>query len=93
VQVGFFVVYVVVAIGVFYLLVLRPSRRRLRAQQALIAAVKTDDRVVTREGMCGTVREVRDTSVVVEIAQRTTVRLQRQAIVQVVSPEEPRTRH
>jgi len=90
VQIGFFLVYVVVAVGVFSLLVLRPARKRHRAQQELVSAVKAGDRVVTTDGMCGTVREARDGSVVVEIAERTKVRLQRKAIAQVLSPEMPK---
>lgn len=48
-----------VAIGVAaYLLLFRPERERQRRQQALLAGLKKNDRVVTAGGICGTVAAV-----------------------------------
>ena len=59
----------------FYFLALRPRRRRRHAQQEVLATVKKGDEIVTIEGLFGTVRRVGDTAVVLEIADRKTVRV------------------
>ena len=78
------VVYIVVVVGVFYLLMVRPRRRRRRAQQDLLFAIEKGDEVVTVDGMVGTVRQIPDRFVVVEVADHTQVRLLRSAVSQVL---------
>jgi len=78
-------VYIAVVVVVFYLLMVRPQRRRRRAQQELLTMVKKGDEIVTVDGMIGTVRQVRDRFVIVEVADRKQVRLLRSAISQVRS--------
>ena len=77
--------YVVIVLGVFYFFMLRPQRRKRRAQQAMIAAVQKGDEIVTVDGLCGTVRQVQDSFVIVEIADRKQVRLVKSALSQVVA--------
>lgn len=92
-NVGILVIYVVLVIGVFYFLMVRPQRRRRAAQQELLGAVKKGDEIVTADGLFGTVRQVRDTFVVLEIADRKKVRLLKSAISQVLGPQKrPTTR-
>ncbi len=86
-------IYVVLVIGVFYLVALRPQRRRRRAQQELLGTVKKGDEIVTTDGLFGTVRQVGDTVVVLEIADRKKVRLLKSAVSQVLGRQEsPKTR-
>jgi preprotein translocase subunit YajC len=82
------VIYAVLVIGVFYFLALRPQRRRRRAQQELLGTVKKGDEIVTTDGLCGTVRQVGDTVVVLEIADRKKVRLLKSAVSQVLGTQE-----
>ena len=42
-------------IGAFYLLVMRPQQRRVRAHRALIDTLGVGDNVVTAGGMLGTI--------------------------------------
>ena len=85
--------YVVVVVAAFYLLAIRPQRRRRQAQQELISTVKKGDDIVTRDGLCGTVRRVGDDFVVVEIAERKTARFLKTSVTSVVpkaGPAKPR---
>jgi preprotein translocase subunit YajC len=84
-NIGILGVYIVGVVVVFYFLMLRPQRRRRQAQQALLAAVKKGDEIVTSDGLFGTVRQVRDTFVVLEIADRKQVRLLKSAVSQVLA--------
>ncbi len=81
---AFLLVYIVAAAGVFYLLLVRPRRRRRQAQQALLSAIQKGDEVVTIDGMVGTVRQIRERFVVVEVADHKRVRLLRSAVSQVL---------
>ena len=87
VNAGILVIYVVLVIGVFYFFLMRPQRRRRQAQQELLEAVKKGDQIVTSDGLFGTVRQVRDTFIVLEIADRKQVRLLKSAVSQVLSKE------
>jgi preprotein translocase subunit YajC len=92
VNVGILFIYVVLVIGVFYFLMVRPQRRRRRAQQELLGAVKKGDEIVTADGLFGTVRQVRDTFVVLEIADRKKVRLLKSAVSQVLVAQKSPTK-
>ncbi len=81
--------YVVVVVAAFYLLAIRPQRRRRQAQQELISTVKKGDDIVTRDGLCGTVRRVGDDFVVVEIAERKTARFLKTSVTAVVPKGRP----
>lgn len=48
--------------GVFYFLIIVPQRRRQKALQDMIAAIKAGDRIVTTGGIIATVMSVRDDS-------------------------------
>ena len=89
-NIGILVVYIVgVSRWSSTSLLLRPQRRRRQAQQALLAAVKKGDEIVTSDGLFGTVRQVRDTFVVLEIADRKQVRLLKSAVSQVLAKAPP----
>lgn len=82
-------VYVVIVIAVFYLFAVRPQRRRRQAQRELLSTVEKGDEIVTNDGMCGTVRQVRDNFVVIEIAERKQVRFLKASISAVVAKGRP----
>jgi preprotein translocase subunit YajC len=93
VTIAILLIYAVLVIGVLYFLALRPQRRRRRAQQELLGTVKKGDEIVTTDGLFGTVRQVGDTVVVLEIADRKKVRLLKSAVSQVLGRQEsPKTR-
>ena len=70
----------------FYFLVLRPQQQRQRKFQAMIAAVKKGDQVVTAGGMVGKVTRVEELHVEVEIAANTRVRVVKSTLAEVTNP-------
>jgi preprotein translocase subunit YajC len=54
---------------IFYVLMIRPQQRRVKAHQAALAAVRKGDEVVTGGGIRGRITRVSDDEVEVEIAQ------------------------
>ncbi len=83
---GFLVVLVLFAL--FWLLILRPQRRRQAQQSALIQNVEVGDEIVTAGGLFGHVRSVADDELLVEIAPGTSVRIARRAVASIVGPED-----
>jgi preprotein translocase subunit YajC len=63
-----------------YFLMIRPQQRRARAQRDLIQSLEVGDEVVTIGGMFGTVRDVDDDAVMVEVSPGTTLRFVKSAI-------------
>ncbi len=68
-------------LGVFYFLLIRPQQQRAKEHEEFVAAIKKADRVVTQAGIFGTVLEVKDKVVVLEIAQGVKIRMERDKIV------------
>ncbi|MDR2527398.1 MAG: preprotein translocase subunit YajC [Synergistaceae bacterium] len=81
-----------VFILVFYFFILRPQRKRQKQHETLISGISRGDQVVTVGGFFGTVREVRDDTFLIEIAEGVRVRVLKSAIqtkrVTTPAPEE-----
>jgi preprotein translocase subunit YajC len=73
-------------IAIMYFLVIRPQQQRLKAHQALIAAVKRGDVVVTSGGIIGKVVKVMENDeVLIEIAEEVRVKVVKSTIADVRS--------
>ena len=74
---------------VFYFLMIRPQQKRQKLFQAMLAAVKKNDTVVTAGGIVGKVTRVEDAHVEVEIAPNTRVRVVKSTLTDVNPPAKP----
>ena len=72
--------------GIFYILMIRPQQRQMKAHKDAIAAVKKGDDVITGGGIRGRVTKVTDDEAEVEIAQGVRIRVVKSTISNVVSP-------
>jgi len=73
---------------IFYVLMIRPQQRRMKAHAAEIAAVKKGDRVVTGGGLIGKVTKVLETEVEVELGTNVRVMAVKSTLTQVGNPAE-----
>ena len=71
----------------FWFLIVLPQRRRRATQQQILLQLEPGDEVMTAGGLFGTVREVGDHHVELEIAPGTQVRLAKSAITARSEPE------
>jgi len=54
----------------FYMLLIRPQQKRLKAQQSMLSALKVGDRVVTGGGLLGVISKIiNDAEVEVDLGQ------------------------
>jgi preprotein translocase subunit YajC len=67
-------------IGVFYVLLIRPQQKRQKELQQTISELKTGDRVVTTGGIIGTITTVRDTSFLIRSAEKSILEIARSAV-------------
>ena len=67
-------------IGVFYVLLIRPQQKRQKELQHTISELKTGDRVVTTGGIIGTITTVRDTSFLIRSADKSILEIARSAV-------------
>jgi len=75
--------------GIFYFLIIRPQQQRMKAHQAMVAAVKRGDTVVTAGGLIGKVSKVKDDGeLMVEIADNVQVRVLKSTLTEVRSKGE-----
>ena len=72
----------VLMFGVMYFLIIRPQQKRMKDQQAMLAALATGDAVVTASGILGTVRELGEKVVGLEISSNVQIKVLRSQIAQ-----------
>ena len=75
----------------FFLLIVRPQRRRMAAHRALVEALTVGDEVVTTGGIFGTIRAVDDDKIQLEVAEGVAITVARAAIAQAANPLLPAT--
>ncbi len=72
--------FLVLVIGAFYYLLLRPQQKRERARRELVRSLQVGDEVVTNAGIHGVVVEVEDAVVWLEVAPDVELKLSRDSI-------------
>ena len=67
-------------IGIFYVLVLLPMRRRQKKVQEFQAALKVGDRVITTSGIYGVITKLDQNSIQIQIADKVRIEVARAAV-------------
>lgn len=70
-------------IAVFYFFIIRPQQKRQREIKKMLDELKRGDRVITSAGIHGTVTDIDEKTVVVQIADNVRVRFEKVAIATV----------
>ncbi len=65
---------------VFYFLLIRPQSKKAKEHKQMVEALAKGDEVVTNGGLLGRIAKVGDNFIELEIADGTSVKVQRQAI-------------
>jgi preprotein translocase subunit YajC len=78
---------ILLIIGVFYMLLIRPQQKRQRELQEMISQLKAGDRIVTTGGVIGTITTVRDTSFYVRSADKSILEIARSAVAGIEGEE------
>ena len=73
---------------VFYFFLIRPQKKRMDAQRALIESLEEGDEVVTAGGIVGTIDTLEDDTMLLEVAPGTTIRILRSAVGRKLTEDE-----
>jgi len=74
---------------IMYFVLFRPQMRRQKEQRQLVSTLKTGDRVVTASGIHGLISNVKETTVIVKVADNVKIEMEKSAITNVVKTGEP----
>src|SRR3984893_1093324 len=75
-------------IVIMYFVMVRPQRKRQQEQQRLVSSLKTGDRVVTNAGIHGLIANVKETTVIVKVADNVKIEMEKSAIANVLKASE-----
>jgi len=77
----------VLILGIFYLIVFLPARRRQKKLQEMIDNLKAGDKVVTSGGIYGTIVGFKDDRIQLRVAENVKIELSRNAVTALQSSE------
>jgi preprotein translocase subunit YajC len=82
------IVYMGCIFAIFYFLAIRPQSQRQKQLDAMIKSVKTGDRIVTSSGIHGMVSNVKDSTLIVKIADNVKIELDKASVGSVKRSDE-----
>jgi len=84
--IGFFIPFIFIFV-IMYFVLFRPQKKRQQEQQRLISGLKTGDRVVTNAGIHGLIANVKETTVMLKVADNVKIEMEKSAITNVLQTE------
>ncbi|MEW5799075.1 MAG: preprotein translocase subunit YajC [Bacteroidota bacterium] len=67
-------------IAIFYFMIIRPQQKRQKEREALLSQVKKGDKVITAGGMHGEVVGLDEKTVLLEVAEKVKIKVERSSI-------------
>ena len=74
----------IVIFAVFYFMLIRPQMKRSKEHKQLVSQLSKGDEVITNGGLLGKITDVSETFVTLELADNLQIKLQRQAVANVM---------
>ena len=78
----------IIMVVIFYFLLLRPQQRKEKERRAMLAQVKTGDRVVFGGGLIGVVANTAERKLTIKIADNVKVEVLRGAVTNVLAADD-----
>jgi preprotein translocase subunit YajC len=75
-------------IVIFYFLIIRPQHKKQKQHQTLIQSLKSGDKVVTNGGIHGLISNVKDSTVMLKVADNVKIEVEKSSVVAVSKREE-----
>ena len=82
--IGSFFVPLIFIFIIMYFVMIRPQKKRQEQQQKLIGSLKTGNRVVTNAGIHGLIANVKETTVLVKVADNVKIEIDKSAVTNVL---------
>ena len=78
----------ILILGIFYLIVFLPARRRQKKLQVMIDNLKAGDKVITSGGIYGTIVAIKDDRIQLRVAENVKIELSRSAVTALQGSEQ-----
>jgi len=76
------VIYCIVIIGILYLFMIRPNKKRMAEYQKMLDGLKVGDRVLAA-GIYGTIKKINEKTINVEVAKGVVIEVNKNAVANV----------
>lgn len=76
------IIFIVAIVAIFYFFMIRPQAKRQKEIKKFREALKAGDRVITSGGIYGKIKEVKDDSFILQIADNVTIRIAKDSVFQ-----------
>ena len=73
-----FMPLIIIAV-LFYFLLIRPQQKKQKDHQKLVSAIKTGDKVITAAGIHGIVANVKETTILLKVADNVKIEMDKSA--------------
>ena len=80
-------IMIVAMIAIFYFFMIRPQQKKQKEIKKAREALSTGDRVVTAGGVHGRIKELRDTTMMIEIAPNTVIKIDKASVFPAANDE------
>ena len=70
--------------AIIYFMFMRPQKKRQKAREELIKQAEKGDKVITASGIHGTVAQVEDTTVLLQVSDNTKIRIEKTSLGTVI---------
>ncbi len=78
------VFFIIILFVVFYFMLIRPQQKKAKQHKSMIGALNSGDEVVTNGGILGKLTDVGEHFLTIEIADGTSIKLQRHAVAAIL---------
>src|SRR3982750_3668583 len=82
--IGSFFVPLIFIFVIMYFLMIRPQKKRQEKKQKLVSSLKSGDRVVTNGGIHGLIANVKETTVLLKVADNVKIEIDKSAVTNVM---------
>jgi preprotein translocase subunit YajC len=72
---------VVIIGGIFYFILIRPQQQQQKKLREMVEGLKINDEVVTNGGIIGKIKEVKDTSFIIQSAEKSFLEIGKSAVI------------
>jgi len=76
------IIYCIVIIGILYLFMIRPNKKRMAEYQKMLDGLKVGDRVLAA-GIYGTIKKINEKTINVEVAKGVVIEVNKNAVANV----------
>ena len=86
------VVPLLIVFGIYYVIVILPTRRSQKKVQNMIDSLKVGDKVITSSGIYGTIAALREDRIQIRVAENVKLEMARTAVTAFQNPDPEQTK-